>query len=89
MKIVALFLMIVSAITFAEDVKKTKDGIYHQYVGMKDPVPIGRYVVDPKTQQCFFAYHAQGGVTVIPCEKLAQREEWKSIITWAGKSKSE
>jgi hypothetical protein len=89
MKIVALFLLIVSTITFAEDVKKTKDGIYSQYVGMSLPAPIGGYIVDPKTQQCFFAYHAQGGVTVISCEKLAQREEWKSIITWVGKSKSE
>lgn len=55
---------------------------------MNNP-PLGKYIVDPQTQQCFFAYPAQGGVTCIPCEKLAQREEWKNIITWTNISKSE
>ena len=35
------------------------------------------YVVDTKTQMCF-----AGAISVIPCERLYMREEWRAILTW-------
>ncbi|MEZ5525048.1 MAG: hypothetical protein R3E62_08855 [Pseudomonadales bacterium] len=41
---------------------------------------MGAYLVDTKTQLCFFI--AGGGATQIPCSSLARRAEWVPIITW-------
>lgn len=39
------------------------------------------YIVDTVAQQCY----AGGGQTVIPCESLVKRSEWRPIINWTNK----
>ncbi len=43
------------------------------------------YAVDTKAQLCFvylLSTDGGGGITTVPCEKLAKRGEWKPILTW-------
>ena len=73
------FVMISFAFANMDDaVMSDGKGIYHQtYCSGKY-----RYIVDSVTQTCYFC---SGGITAIPCENLAKRPEWKSIITWVNK----
>ncbi len=45
------------------------------------------YIVDANAQLCYYAVSAGSGVgtTLVPCESLARREEWKPVIAWAVK----
>ena len=70
---------------FANKIESGKDGIFVQYLDGRQV----KYIVDSKTQQCFFSITTTGGVTIIPCEGLAKREEWKPIITWIKKQNDE
>ncbi|GEM_PF-5100187 len=42
--------------------------------------PFGTYTADPKAELCFFVIMASP--TQIPCENLAKRPGWESVITW-------
>jgi hypothetical protein len=59
-----------------EKIRETKDGVFAQFVGGNTGVSGLLYKVDTKTQLCFMADN------LVPCESLAKRPDWKSIITW-------
>jgi len=77
-KIMAILLATLSASTYAGEVEDGTDGIYAQKVGTGSHDY--KYIVDTKTQMCFVV--GSFALSVIPCEKLRLRDEWKPIITW-------
>lgn len=64
-------------------VKEKGDGWFEQHTWQ------GWYFVDTSAKLCFFEKKispgTNGGVVSIPCANLAQRNEWKKIITWENK----
>lgn len=60
----------------AAGVKEKNDGFYVQANVLSNVA----YFVDTKARLCFCA--SGGGLTTIPCENLARRDEWKPVITW-------
>jgi hypothetical protein len=56
---------------------KKSDGLYAQY--HKNEL---NYWVDIKAQMCFVVHSFKGGTAAIDCNKLFNRAEWQSIITW-------
>ena len=56
----------------ALEIKKIAHGWYKEINGGG----VYPYFVDTITQLCFF------GATLIPCQNLKKRVEWKNIITW-------
>jgi hypothetical protein len=79
--VVVLF---VANIAHAGKVKKGKQGMYWQLLDSDGGSNV-MYQVDTVTQQCFTVFKSGtgGGITKIPCERLAKRPDWKPIITWA------
>jgi len=72
-----LFSFFISGVSLASEVKETRDGIYEQKVKLNYGAI--SYIVDTKAKICILAYT---GVTTIPCESLANREEWKPVLDW-------
>lgn len=56
-------------------IKEESDGWYIQSHGVL------QYWVDAKSESCFVVYY-KSSVTIMDCEKLKKRDEWKNIITW-------
>jgi hypothetical protein len=78
--ITALVLGLFPSLVYAAP-KEEKYGIWIEtYRGLN-------YIVDTKAELCFAVVPSTqggGGITTIPCEKIALREEWKTIIKWIG-----
>ena len=84
----ALFLslfLVPFATTAAVKVEKEENGIYwaqYDYVKRNSLV----YTVDTVSKVCFISALAGGGVTYamtqVDCAQLANRPEWKDVITW-------
>jgi hypothetical protein len=81
-KLFALILITSASISFANEPDDLDDGMYIQGL---DSVINFFYQVDTIAQSCFvITTHSSlgGGVTETDCKKLANRPEWKNIITW-------
>ena len=74
-----VILFLVSSSALSEDklpeVEKLRNGFYVSTIDLDGRV-VKRYLVDAVAQLCFSSNN------VIPCENLALREEWKSVINW-------
>jgi hypothetical protein len=82
--LIASLILLQASVTAAEKVKELKDGFYLQEVIVARGLFL-QYFVDTKSKLCFAAQGSTGGMVIIDCHELANREEWKSIITWASK----
>ena len=82
MKILLLCVMsIIAATVYGYDVPKIKNlenGWFTQHFDK----PKISYYVDVISGQCFAAGEGVGGLTVINCENLKYRDEWRGIIKW-------
>jgi len=85
MKIIRVFILalVVTSLSIpvlaAPKVKKyKKNDFYQQSMGKFS------YIADTVTQTCFMNFYdgSLGGLTEIPCENLAKREEWKEVLNW-------
>ena len=56
-------------------VDKLRNGFYVSTIDLDGRI-VKRYLVDTRAQLCFSSNN------VIPCENLALRKEWKSVINW-------
>ncbi|UCB55537.1 MAG: hypothetical protein JSW45_03130 [Thiotrichales bacterium] len=75
----AMILLLVSSSVLSEetlpDIEKLRNGFYVSTIDLDGRI-VKRYLVDTRAQLCFSSNN------VIPCENLALRKEWKSVINW-------
>ena len=73
-----VFIAFVTTSVQAAAVKEVEDGVYSQALKVNKYDKL-LYIVDTKVQQCYV-----GGIsnTILPCEILIKRNEWKAVITW-------
>lgn len=78
-----LVFLFVTASTHAANVEVGDDGMYWKKYD-SSRISSVMYQVDTKAQICMAIYinSGTGGITEIPCNSLARRDEWKEIIDW-------
>jgi len=74
--------LLLASSAHAVKVKEGKDNMYWASYDSFSNSTV-KYIVDTSSRLCY-ALHLSGasGFTLIPCEALAKREEWKEIISW-------
>lgn len=73
--VVMLLPFIVTAAEKPAEVIQLRNGFYVSTIDLDGRI-VKRYLVDTRARLCFFSD------SVIPCENLKLREEWREIITW-------
>lgn len=71
-----VFLLFSFSLEASSKVKNKKDGIFYQEIWK------GWYQVDTAGQICIYGQEDYSAVTAIDCGALANRPEWRDIITW-------
>lgn len=71
-----VFLLFSGSLAASPKVKMKKDGIFYQEIWK------GWYQVDTAGQICIYGQEDYSAVTAIDCGALANRPEWRDIITW-------
>ena len=77
---VSLYALLVLSGVANADIKEGKNGIYREFVKSSYSLPRIEYSMDSVTRLCFASRELSD--MLIPCENLARRPGWGSIITW-------
>lgn len=84
-----IFLVLFAGTAFSEAPKvKEANGVYSQKLQVKGSSGEIGYIVDVQTRICLLKWFSKGGSptrpVIIDCASLANRDEWKAVITWVG-----
>ena len=80
---VTLYALLVLSGVANADIKEGKNGIYKEFVKYSSLGGSGiAYRMDSVTRLCFASGSRDLVDMLIPCENLARRPGWGSIITW-------
>jgi hypothetical protein len=84
--LITLTLVLTLGIASASDAPKGMAGMYSKNYELRGGKTL-TYQVDTVSRICYAIITDKTGtsITVIPCEKLARRPEWKALLHWSKK----